>query len=38
VLEGKEVTVGDFSDPDEAKDAVRHAMRLYTEQFAEKTA
>jgi inorganic pyrophosphatase len=34
VLEGKEVTVGDFSDPDEAKDAVRHAMRLYTEQFA----
>ena len=34
VLEGKEVNVGDFSDPDEAKDAVRHAMRLYAEQFA----
>ena len=33
VLEGKEVNVGDFSDPDEAKDAVRHAMRLYQEHF-----
>ena len=34
VLEGKEVDVGDFSDPEEAKDAVRHAMRLYEEHFA----
>jgi inorganic pyrophosphatase len=37
VLEGKEVDVGEFSDPDEAKDAVRHAMRLYEERFAEET-
>jgi inorganic pyrophosphatase len=37
VLEGKEVDVGDFSDPDEAKDAVRHAMRLYDEHFAGST-
>jgi inorganic pyrophosphatase len=33
VLEGKEVDVGDFSDPEEAKDAVRHAIRLYDECF-----
>jgi hypothetical protein len=37
VLEGKEVDVGDFSDPEEAKDAVRHAMRLYDEHFAGST-
>jgi len=35
VLEGKEVKVGDFSEPDEAKDAVRNAMRLYDEHFAQ---
>ena len=35
VLEGKEVDVGDFSDPEEAKDAVRHAMRLYDDHFAQ---
>jgi inorganic pyrophosphatase len=35
VLEGKEVDVGDFSDPEEAKDAVRHAMRLYDECFVQ---
>jgi inorganic pyrophosphatase len=34
VLEGKEVKVGDFSNPDEAKDAIRHAMDLYEERFA----
>jgi inorganic pyrophosphatase len=34
VLEGKEVDVGDFSDPQAARDAVRHAMRLYDERFA----
>jgi hypothetical protein len=34
-LEGKEVDVGDFSDPEEAKDAVRHAIRLYEEHFAQ---
>src|SRR5215218_6264232 len=33
VLEGKEVDVGNFSDPGEAKEAVRHAMRLYAEYF-----
>jgi inorganic pyrophosphatase len=33
VLEGKEVAVGDFSDPEEAREAVRHAMRLYEEYF-----
>jgi inorganic pyrophosphatase len=33
VLEGKEVNVGDFSDPEEARDVVRHAMRLYDEHF-----
>jgi hypothetical protein len=27
------VDVGDFSDPEKAKDAVRHAMRLYDEHF-----
>jgi inorganic pyrophosphatase len=35
VLEGKEVDVGNFSDPQEAKDAVRHAIRLYDEHFAQ---
>ena len=35
VLEGKEVDVGDFSDPEEAKNAVRHAIRLYDEHFAQ---
>ena len=35
MLEGKEVDVGDFSDPQEAKDAVRHAIRLYDEHFAQ---
>jgi inorganic pyrophosphatase len=34
VLEGKEVDVGDFEGPEEAKDAVRHAMDLYEKQFA----
>ena len=34
-LEGKEVDVGHFSDPPEAKEAVRHAMRLYDEHFAQ---
>lgn len=34
VLEGKEVRVGDFSDPEEAKDAIRHAMGLYDGRFA----
>ena len=33
MLEGKEVDVGDFSDPEEARDAIRHAMRLYDEHF-----
>jgi inorganic pyrophosphatase len=36
VLEGKEVHVGDFADPDEAKDAIKHAMRLYDEHFAHE--
>ena len=35
VLEGKEVDVGDFSDPQVAKDAVAHAIRLYEEHFAQ---
>jgi inorganic pyrophosphatase len=35
VLEGKEVDVGDFSEPDEAKDAVRHAVRLYEEHIVQ---
>jgi inorganic pyrophosphatase len=35
VLEGKEVDVGNFSDPQEAKDAIRHAIRLYDEHFAQ---
>jgi hypothetical protein len=35
VLEGKEVDVGHFSDPEEAKDAVRHAIRLYDECFVQ---
>jgi hypothetical protein len=26
--------VGEFSDPQAAKDAVRHAIRLYDEHFA----
>ena len=34
VLEGKEVKVGDFSDPDKAKAAIRHSMELYDEHFA----
>jgi inorganic pyrophosphatase len=34
VLEGKEVKVGEFSDPKEAKGAIRHAMELYDEHFA----
>jgi inorganic pyrophosphatase len=34
VLEGKEVDVGDFEGPEEAKVAVRHAMELYEKQFA----
>jgi inorganic pyrophosphatase len=38
VLEGKEVDVGEFSDPDQAKDAVRLAMRLYDEHFAEQAS
>jgi hypothetical protein len=35
VLEGKEVDVDHFSDLEEAKDAVRHAIRLYDEHFAQ---
>jgi inorganic pyrophosphatase len=35
VLEGKEVDVGEFYDPQAAKDAVRHAIRLYDERFAQ---
>ena len=34
VLEGKEVDVGDFSSPEEAVGAVRHAMDLYEKHFA----
>jgi inorganic pyrophosphatase len=34
VLEGKEVDVGHFEGPEEARDAVRHAMELYEKQFA----
>jgi hypothetical protein len=34
VLEGKEVKVGEFSDSEEAKGAIRHAMELYDEHFA----
>jgi hypothetical protein len=33
VAEGKDV--GDFSDPQEVKDAVRHATDLYDEHFAK---
>ena len=33
-LEDKEVQVGEFSGPEEAIKAVRHAMDLYEEQFA----
>jgi inorganic pyrophosphatase len=33
VVEGKEVDAGDFSEPEDARDAVRHAMRLYEEHF-----
>jgi hypothetical protein len=29
------VDVGDFSDPEEAKNVVRHAIRLYDEHFAQ---
>lgn len=32
-LENKEVLVGEFSDPEEAKEAVRHAMGLYEKSF-----
>ncbi|HWS80584.1 MAG TPA: inorganic diphosphatase [Rubrobacter sp.] len=35
VLEGKEVDVGEFYDPQAAKDAVRHAIRLYDEHFVQ---
>jgi hypothetical protein len=34
VLEGKKVKVGDFLDPDDAKQTVSEAMRLYDETFA----
>jgi inorganic pyrophosphatase len=34
VLEGKEVDVGDFDGPEEAVEAVRHAMELYEKHFA----
>ena len=34
ILEGKEVNMGGFSDPEEAKGAIRHAMELYDEHFA----
>jgi inorganic pyrophosphatase len=34
VLEGKKVDVGDFSSPEEAVGAVRHAMDLYERHFA----
>jgi inorganic pyrophosphatase len=34
VLEGKEVVVGDFSSPEAAVGAVRHAMELYEGHFA----
>jgi inorganic pyrophosphatase len=34
VLEGKEVDVGHFEGPEEAVDAVRHAMDLYEKHFA----
>jgi hypothetical protein len=33
VAEGKDL--GDFSDPQEAKDAVRHAIDFYDEHFAK---
>ena len=36
VLEGKEVDVGDFSSPEEAVGAVRHAMALYERHFASR--
>ena len=34
VREGREVDVGDFSSPEEAVGAVRHAMDLYERHFA----
>jgi inorganic pyrophosphatase len=34
VLEGKEVRVGEFLDPEDAVEAVRHAMELYEKHFA----
>lgn len=34
VLEGKEANVGDFSDPEEDKGAIRHAVSLYDSHFA----
>lgn len=33
MLEGKEINVGDFSNPEEIKGAIRHAMGLYDEHF-----
>ena len=33
MLEGEEVDVGDFSDPEEAKCAIRRAIDLYDEHF-----
>ena len=35
ILKGKEVDMGDFSDPQAAKEALRHAIRLYDEHFAQ---
>ena len=35
-LEDKEVNVEDFADAKEAMDAVKHAMKLYEEQFPER--
>lgn len=36
VLEGKEVKVGDFLDPEDAKKTVLEAMRLYEETYPEE--
>jgi inorganic pyrophosphatase len=33
-LEGKEVEVGDVAGPEEAIEAIKHAMRLYEEEFS----
>jgi len=35
VLEGKEVRVGEFLDPEDAIEAVSHAMELYEKHFAK---